>query len=915
MRQLMAYRGVCSVGLAVGLAIGLGAMLLASTALAQSDDITLLEWRFDKADDFRGWTIGGLIADSMVRDGALHGRATGSDPILFSPLFEVAARPTQYVEFCVKGTAPSVAELYWTETLEGRYGGFGPAKHRQFHMQGDGLYHVYRVWPFWHAAQKIIRLRFDPPNAGEFDIQWIRIAEQPAPARSSAKTWTQREIQDQWSAADDVEESPQAPILLSPQLAIRAADHPFVCVRMVTSSAGSGRLFCASSQHFGWDSIAFTLRPDGRMHSYNLTLDGLPAWQDDIIVLGLQVPSGPDDRTQVESVEVAAEPRGPAELEISYFGPVDGIQRAGRPTRVSCTLRNLGGELARQVTATLAVPADVKVLGDTVQRIDQLSLYLPKSVEWEVNSEALGKQDLTVTVAAAGADTISGQIALDFTRVPDVPPSSYVPEPQPVRSKYEIGAFYFPGFPTMSQWKPILNYPNRKPLLGWYDEANPECADWQIKWAVEHGISFYMVDWYWCEGRRHLEHWLHDAYGKARYKKYLKWCIMWANHNPPDTHSVEDWRAVTQYWIDNYFHMPEYYRIDNRPAVFIWAPGNVRHDLGGSSEAARLYAMSQEMARAAGLPGIYFVAMGGHDSPEGSRQLVQEGFEAATTYHSFQLAWRRAQSDRFPFASLLDTCPELWREAEKSAAGLNYLPIVDTGWDSRPWHGESSLVAYGRTPELLGKLCRLARQYADERGKKIILLGPVNEWGEGSYIEPYAEYGFQDLDQIRAAFCEPGEWPPNVIPVDVGLGPYDLPLVKTKTAWEFEDAGDLDGWSPNTHIADLVVQDGQLQGRSTGSDPILHVPGVELEASSVQRLSFRMRCDRDQRFQIFWGTTFSAITEEASLSIAVKGDGEFHEYEVDLSQSQRWRGIVNMLRIDPVGEPDVTFALDYVRLQ
>ena len=61
--------------------------------------------------------------------------------------------------------------------------------------------------------------------------------------------------------------------------------------------------------------------------------------------------------------------------------------------------------------------------------------------------------------------------------------------------------------------------------------------------------------------------------------------------------------------------------------------------------------------------------------------------------------------------------------------------------------------------------------------------------------------------------------------------------------------------------------------------------------------------------------TFSAITEEASLSIAVKGDGEFHEYEVDLSQSQRWRGIVNMLRIDPVGEPDVTFALDYVRLQ
>ena len=42
----------------------------------------------------------------------------------------------------------------------------------------------------------------------------------------------------------------------------------------------------------------------------------------------------------------------------------------------------------------------------------------------------------------------------------------------------------------------------------------------------------------------------------------------------------QDWRKVTQYWIDHCFNMPEYYRIDNRPAVFIWSPQNVRNDLG-----------------------------------------------------------------------------------------------------------------------------------------------------------------------------------------------------------------------------------------------------------------------------------------------------------------------------------------------
>jgi hypothetical protein len=307
--------------------------------------------------------------------------------------------------------------------------------------------------------------------------------------------------------------------------------------------------------------------------------------------------------------------------------------------------------------------------------------------------------------------------------------------------------------------------------------------------------------------------------------------------------------------------------------------------------------------------------MSGHDNPERSRTLLGEGYEGATTYHSFQLAWRRAQSDHFPYADLLDTCPELWREAEKSAEGLHYFPIVDTGWDSRPWHGEKAIVAYDRTPELLEKLCRLARQYADEAGKRIILLGPVNEWGEGSYIEPYAEYGFADLDAVRAAFCEPGDWPPNIIPADVGLGPYDLPTIVARTCWEFDGGSNLEGWTTNAEITQLTVRDGLLTGRTTGSDPVLQLPALQIEAHQLHRLSFRMRSNRTQRVQVFWSTTLTAMHGDASLGIEVVGDGQFHEYELDLSTNPHWRGVIDILRIDPGTEPGVEFALDYVRLQ
>jgi hypothetical protein len=389
---------------------------------------------------------------------------------------------------------------------------------------------------------------------------------------------------------------------------------------------------------------------------------------------------------------------------------------------------------------------------------------------------------------------------------------------------------------------------------------------------------------------------------------------MWANHNPPHTHSREDWRAVTQFWIDHYFAMPEYYRIDQRPVVFLWSPQNVRRDLGGSAEAARLYALSQEMARAAGYPGVYFIAMSSHDTPERCREVKREGFEGLTDYHGFQPAWQRAGSDYFPYAGILDTSREFWQRADQAAPGLLHIPIVDTGWDPRPWHGNKTMVAEGRTPELFGRLCRMARQYADQTGKRIIAVGPWNEWGEGSYIEPYAQYAFQDLDQLRAAFCEPGDWPPNLVPADVGRGPYDLPPWVPKTAWEFNTDGDLEGWSPNADIAGLAVKDGLLVGRSTGHDPVLVMAGVQVEADRLHHVRFRLRTDTAAQVQIYWATTLTKMSNRTSVNVDVTGDGQFHEYDVDLARSPEWRGLITTFRFDPTTKSGAKFAVDYIRL-
>lgn len=878
--------------------------LIAVGVLAQEK--TLIEWTFDKPGDLRGWQPGGNIAGAVVRDGALRGQAKSADPLIVGPVFEIPARPSQWLEITMTATAESSCELFWTETLKGKYGGFSQDKYQRFSSIGDGREHVYRVYPYWQAAGKIIRLRFDPPSAGEFALRSIRIVEQAAAAPVATKRWNAAELAAAWRVRPD-----SSTLRMSPPVALSAVENSFVCVRAATDQVASGRLLCVSRTHFGSDNLTFALRPDGKMHSYNLDVGSLKTWRDEVILLGIELPVG----VRLESIEVGPDPCGPAELEISYVGPVDGINRAGRPAGVNCTVRNLGGDPAENVTATLRVPSGATIDGDATQRIDRLSLYLAKTFAWQVRAERPGKIDVEVAVNSPGIEPIHARGTIELTPAPAVPAVNYVPEPQPVKCNYELGAYYFPGWSTSVRWEPIRSYPCRKPILGWYDEANPECADWQIKWAVEHGISFFMLDWYWCKGNQHLDHWIHQAFEKARYRKYMKWAIMWANHNPPNTHSADDWRKVTQFWIDSYFNMPEYYQIDGRPAVFIWAPQNVRRDLGGSGAAAKLYAMSQEMARAAGYKGIYFVAMSSHDTPDRVREVKAEGFEALTTYHGFNAARKAAKSDYFPYADVVSTCREVWKDEDARSDGLAYFPVVDTGWDPRPWHGDKTLVAYGRNPQLFGDLCREARKYADETHKRIIAIGPWNEWGEGSYIEPYAENGFADLDAIRDAFCEPGKWPPNLIPADVGRGPYDLPTFVAKTAWEFNTDGNVEDWSPNGDVADLKVAGGLLSGRSVGSDPVLSMAGLQIDAHRVHKLVFRMRCDQPSQAQVFWATRVVKMSGKTCIDVKLIGDGQFHEYEVDFSKNPLWRGTVNALRLDPAVKPGVNFAIDYIRLK
>ena len=686
------------------------ASVVFAAAAAPGAPSTLVEWTFDRAEDGSGWKKINHLADVRVEDGALKGRLMDWDPWVTSPQFETVASPWQRVEFRLKTDCGGSGQIFFTNTTESPYGGFFPKKLVPWKVIGDGEWHTYSVYPFWGDERKIIMIRFDlarTPDAvkgnATFELDWLRIVEVPSPERlANPPTWTFPAAMTKFTATGLLEAKPNktgvalaatgADAWLDGQFTSFVADEGFwAVVRMATTAGKQASLCWISSQTNSRAQVSFEVVPDGRMRIYNVDLSGQKTWRDDIYFVGFRPPIG-TGKTTLAEIAIADEPGGPAVPVVRYAGLEDAINRVGRPASFLLTVENRGGQAMDAVSIKrLKLPAGVSVAGPDGWR-DAPGI--------EVFDSREHRFQLAATKAVEGAFEIvvesEGQTAectgeLCFGPQLNLPKAAYVPEPQPVESDYEIGALYFPGWPTIDRWARIWpTDPQRKPVLGWYDEANPEVVDWQIKWAVENGMKFFMVDWYWDRGSMHLEHWVR-AYEKSRYRRFVKWCMMYANHNRAGSHSEDDQRAVTRYWIDNFFHMPEYYRIDDKPVVMYWSPAGLRRDMGEKpGGVSKLLDISQQMARDAGYKGIYFISMKWPEAstePGSIQWLKDEGFEMTSIYHFMHHGGKATNTRRFSFELVAD-CSYEWWKARHETGILPFLPNLSTGWHSRPWHGE-----------------------------------------------------------------------------------------------------------------------------------------------------------------------------------------------------------------------------------
>lgn len=867
------------------------------------------------------WVPGGVLFCGLAGD-TLKVKTTVDDNVIMGPLIDIKADARQYIEITMQSSVDATHQLFFTNTTEDPYGGMRGDWRAQFKLKKGGI-RVYAIYPHWSGLGKIIRLRLSPPT-GEFTYKSIRIMQAPD-GKAADKVW-QWSKPASWSVMGSVKVSPKGLLasgelnMMSPKLNTQADKLPWLTLVVKSTGAQQAIAQWTTSEWKEPRTCVFPLKADGAWHSYNVSVEPFADWTGILNMLTLNIESPDGKPTEVRLFGASEVPLGDAELSAPQFIVQQNFVRVGQPASIAANIINLGGTASKaqkfsirwstNLPAALE-PGLVKFKDGSIQNLRSIKPGEMVTLNWALVAEKAGIVKAELMAAGNPVPIASSVVQINPTR--PVLPQGQIPPPVVPKSNYDVGVYYYPGWYNYSRWSVLDAYPERTPVLGYYREGESAVADWQVKWMAEHAVNFIIYDWYWTNGGRSLEHALHKGLFNADFRNQIKFCLLWANHNPAGTSSEADLIKVTQYWLDNYFLRPEYYKIDGKPVVVIFTPGRISEDIGVAA-AKRSFETMRRMCQEKGLPGLYLVACSGPGQND-IKLIEQAGYDAISGYN-YPSAGTNGEL-RAPYDVNIKGYEDIWKSIAKSSA-LRYIPVTDPGWDSRPWHGPNAMVRTDKAPYKFEKMLNLAKQFVDtehaKEQRKVVFVEAWNELGEGAAVEPTREWGFGYIDAIRRVFAPDAGPHIDVVPDDVGMGPYTLAKPMPATSWDFNDPKSP-GWEPQYNILDFKVKDGMMSGVTDQDDPSFTSPTLNIQANDVKAIVIKMRVSAGKEAQLFWTTPGGSVSEAASVRFDLKTGSDMQTYRLDMKANPRWKGKIGGFRFDPTDAGGARLDIDSIHLE
>ena len=383
----------------------------------------------------------------------------------------------------------------------------------------------------------------------------------------------------------------------------------------------------------------------------------------------------------------------------------------------------------------------------------------------------------------------------------------YVPVPHPATSDRIVAAHYYPAWQKGKAgfhrgFDDLHEFPERTPLLGYYDGDSPELCDWEIKWALEHGINCFIYCWYrWrdnmgkplTKASLRLGEALHDGFFNARYSDMMSFAIMFeAQRDWGGTDKDDLIDNLMPFWIENYFSKDNYLKIDGKPVLFVYdGHDQIKNALGTPEEQSRAFDACRDMARDAGYSGMIFAVEYRADDLAPIEDYRARGYD-----FSFAYCYRVKDKDLTNEHVIREQVRKTALRAEEIPDF--FCPTACAMWDPSPrfitmpdrFTYERHSPLWTLSPEEFRRVIREMVNVVDvlpedSYARRILMLDNWNEWDEGHYIMPSHEFGFGYLQAVREELTVRDNLPDYRLPQDI------RPVNGINKSWDAPDLSEI----------------------------------------------------------------------------------------------------------------------------
>lgn len=354
--------------------------------------------------------------------------------------------------------------------------------------------------------------------------------------------------------------------------------------------------------------------------------------------------------------------------------------------------------------------------------------------------------------------------------------SDRVPKPRVATTPYIVAAHYYPAWKKATAglhrgFDDLAAFPERTPLFGYYDGDDPNYQNWEIKWALEHGINCFIYCWYRKkenEGQPltvqdlRLGETLHDGFFQATYRDQMQFAIMYeASLRWGGTDRNDLLTHLMPFWLENYFSKPNYLKIDNKPVLFIYDYQNqVRDAFASLKEQRETFDLCREMAKKHGHDGMIFAIEYRKEDLSRLAEYREAGYD-----FSFAYCWSIKQPN--PTDEWLIETQLKNMELRRKDFSDFYVPTASVMWDPSPrfvsmpqmYTPQNNPSLWQLRPESFRELLSKTRQWMqalpeNSYGSRMLMLDNWNEWDEGHFLLPSVKYGFSYLQAVREEITE-----------------------------------------------------------------------------------------------------------------------------------------------------------------